>query len=86
MNGGNPTIEKQGAYALYDLWTWKGWISTFTFYMVRETLLEMFFATLVGIGMAFVYALASDLPLCVAGDITYKIPFSSEELDICTFL
>ena len=80
MNGGAPSIANNGAYAVLDLWTWRGWLEALVFYIVHEAFKEFLFANIVAIGFAFVYMMSSDMPLCVAGDIML---FGS---DICTEL
>ena len=69
MNGGAPEIEKNGAYAVLDLWTWRGWLEALVFYIVHEAFKEFLFANVIAIGFAFVYMMSYDLPLCIAGDI-----------------
>ena len=86
MNGGNPEIEKNGAYAVLDLWTWRGWTLAFAFWIVHELFAELLFANVIAIGFAFVYMMSSDLPLCVEGDIVYNVPFSKDKIDLCTAL
>ena len=86
MNGGNPEIEKQGAYAVYDLWSWRGMIQALVFYFIHEAIRDILFATVAGIALAMLYALSSGLPLCVEGDIMWDLTFSDEAIDVCKVL
>ena len=86
MNGGNPKIEEQGAYAVYDLWSWKGMLQALIFWIIHETLSDILLATVTGFALAMLYALSSDLPLCVEGDIMWTLTLSDEPIDVCKAL
>ena len=86
MNGGAPEIGRNGAYAVLDLWTWRGWLEALLFLIFFESLKEFIFGTVIAVGFGFVYLMSPDMPMCVAGDIVYSIPFSDEKIDICTEL
>ena len=81
-NGGTPKIKYQGAYAVFDLWTWGGWLESYVFFLVHDAMKNIIFGTAIAIGFAMFYGMSQDLPLCVKGDIKLEIPFM-DYIDVC---
>ena len=66
LQGGNPT----GIYAVFDVFTWQGWLYTFYFAIAYLLISQMLVSFIVTVSLALFYTFYFGMPFCLSGDIT----------------
>ncbi|MFN9900051.1 MAG: hypothetical protein ACK55Z_14935, partial [bacterium] len=66
LQGGNPT----GIYAVFDVFTWQGWLYTFYFAIAYTLIQNVIISFIITIVLSLFYTFYYSLPFCLSGDIT----------------